>query len=141
MEDVDRIRYERPSDVTDLLLFEHRMTEVISHWKPTARRWRAILFGVFACTIYSSYYWIIDPSIRFVSLWESLSNHPLFTLSFLLLTLLFIVCGVHKRVIAAKIIAARCRTVLADFSLSCDESGKLIVRPAYSSDRLSNFAL
>ncbi|MCP9257856.1 BMA-SPO-7, isoform b [Dirofilaria immitis] len=29
------------------------------------------------------------------------------------------------------VIASRCRSVLADFSLSCDDSGKLIVRPPH----------
>lgn len=133
-----------PSEVSDMLFFERRLCEVISHMQPTAVRWRVALAFVFSCTVYSSYFWIIDPSIRFISLWESLSKHPLFTASFVMLMVLFFIFGIHKRVIAPKIIAARCRTVLADFCLSCDENGKLIVRPAYATppgDRLANFAL
>lgn len=35
----------------------------------------------------------------------------------------------HKRVIAASIITSRTREVLNDFNMSCDDSGKLILRP------------
>uniref|UniRef100_A0A914DZ78 Transmembrane protein 188 n=1 Tax=Acrobeloides nanus TaxID=290746 RepID=A0A914DZ78_9BILA len=123
---------ETSSACEDMIFFERRLTEVIGSMQPTAYKWRTILVIVFLSTVYSAYFWILDPSIRFISLWESLTKHPLFTCSFLMLLFLFLVCGIHKRVVAPKIIAARCRTVLADFCLSCDESGKLIVRPAYS---------
>ncbi|KAI1728674.1 transmembrane protein domain-containing protein [Ditylenchus destructor] len=122
----------------DMLFFERRLTEVISGMQPGVKKWRMILGVVFLSTTYSAYFWIVDPSIRFITLWESLLKHPLFTISFTALLFLFLVCGVHKKVVAPKIIAARCRSVLTDFCLSCDENGKLIVLPAYSSASLSS---
>lgn len=44
------------------------------------------------------------------------------------LGLLFLT-GIHKRVVAPSIITQRTRVVLADFNMSCDETGKLILRP------------
>ncbi|CAK5056431.1 unnamed protein product [Meloidogyne enterolobii] len=88
--------------------------EVIAGMQPRVRKWKAFLL------------------ILFISFFESLALHPLFTISTSLLLILFIVFGVHKRVVAPRIIANRCSTVLSDFCLSCDEQGKLIVRPAYS---------
>jgi len=114
----------------DLRFFERRLTEVIASMHPSASRWRVILIIVFLSTVYSSYYWITDPSIRTLTLCDSLRKHVLFSLSFPCLLLLFVICGIHKRVVAPSIIASRCRQVLADFSLSCDDGGKLIVRPA-----------
>ncbi|KAI1721877.1 transmembrane protein [Ditylenchus destructor] len=121
-----------------MLFFERRLTEVISGMQPGVKKWRMILGVVFLSTIYSAYFWIVDPSIRFITLWESLLKHPLFTISFTALLFLFLVFGVHKKVVAPKIIAVRCRSVLTDFCLSCDENGKLIVLPAYSSASLSS---
>lgn len=37
--------------------------------------------------------------------------------------------GIHKRVMAPSIIASRTRIVLSDFNMSCDETGKLILKP------------
>ncbi|KAJ8878019.1 hypothetical protein PR048_022482 [Dryococelus australis] len=37
--------------------------------------------------------------------------------------------GIHKRVIAPSIIASRARAVLGDFNMSCDDTGKLILKP------------
>uniref|UniRef100_A0A914MR76 Transmembrane protein 188 n=3 Tax=Meloidogyne incognita group TaxID=654580 RepID=A0A914MR76_MELIC len=116
----------------DMLFFEHRLTEVIAGMQPRVRKWKAFLLILFVSTTFSAYYWILDPSLKSISFFESLALHPLFTISISLLLILFIVFGVHKRVVAPRIIANRCSTVLSDFCLSCDEQGKLIVRPAYS---------
>lgn len=37
--------------------------------------------------------------------------------------------GIHKLVFAPKIITTRMRTVLNDFNMSCDDTGKLILKP------------
>lgn len=37
--------------------------------------------------------------------------------------------GVHRRVIAPSIITQRARSVLGDFNMSCDDTGKLILKP------------
>ncbi|KAG8227140.1 hypothetical protein J437_LFUL001684 [Ladona fulva] len=39
------------------------------------------------------------------------------------------VMGIHKRVIAPSIITARTRLVLAEFNMSCDDTGKLLLKP------------
>lgn len=39
------------------------------------------------------------------------------------------VFGIHKLVIAPQIITSRMRLVLADFNMSCDDTGKLILKP------------
>ncbi|KAB0350330.1 hypothetical protein FD755_005912, partial [Muntiacus reevesi] len=59
------------------------------------------------------YYYIVS---FFTSLW----NHPFFTISCITLIGLFF-AGIHKRVVAPSIIAARCRTVLAEYNMSCDD--------------------
>ncbi|KAL7074582.1 hypothetical protein ACQ4LE_006255 [Meloidogyne hapla] len=115
----------------DMLFFEHRLTEVIAGMQPRVRKWKTLLLVLFISTACSAYYWILDPSLKSISFFESLALHPLFTASISLLLILFIF-GVHKRVVAPRIVANRCSTVLSDFCLSCDEQGKLIVRPAYS---------
>jgi len=42
---------------------------------------------------------------------------------------ILLLTGVHKKVIATSIITLRARQVLSDFNMSCDDSGKLILRP------------
>ncbi|XP_048752417.1 nuclear envelope phosphatase-regulatory subunit 1-like isoform X1 [Ostrea edulis] len=65
-----------------------------------------------------------------ISLTQSLMNHPFFTISCVFLIFLFLF-GIHKRVVAPSIIASRCRQVLTDFNMSCDETGKLILKPRH----------
>jgi len=112
----------------DLKAFERRLTEVITQLHPVAIKWRVILFVVLACTVVCAWNWLSDPETTTVSLSQSLINHPLFTLSCLLMVLLFLL-GIHKRVFAPSIIASRCRCVLADYNMSCDDTGKLILKP------------
>lgn len=52
----------------------------------------------------------------------------MYLLHFILLVILLLT-GVHKKVIATSIITSRARQVLTDFNMSCDDSGKLILRP------------
>ena len=37
--------------------------------------------------------------------------------------------GIHRRVIAPSIVTQRARSVLGDFNMSCDDTGKLILKP------------
>ncbi|KAK1330630.1 hypothetical protein QTO34_010826 [Cnephaeus nilssonii] len=66
--------------------------------------------------------------LKQVSFLTSLWNHPFFTISCITLIGLFF-AGIHKRVVAPSIIAARCRTILAEYNMSCDDTGKLILKP------------
>ncbi|KAI6225236.1 hypothetical protein M3Y99_01359700 [Aphelenchoides fujianensis] len=115
----------------DMIFFERRLNEVVTGMQPKAMKWIVVLGVVCLITIVSAYYWVMDPSIRYISFYESLWKHPFFSTGFLTLVM-FTLCGVQKRIIAPSIIAARCRTVLVDFYLSCDEQGRLIVRPTHN---------
>ncbi|KHN87069.1 Nuclear envelope phosphatase-regulatory subunit 1 -like protein [Toxocara canis] len=124
---------ETSSACEDLRYFERRLTEVIQSMHPSATRWRCtfillalkmrtvVLLIAFCCTLWSAYFWLMDPSIRSVTLLESLQKHIIFSASVPSLLILFAYIGIHNRVVAPSIIASRCRTVLADFSLSCDD--------------------
>ena len=43
--------------------------------------------------------------------------------------LLLFLAGVHRRVIGTSILVYRTREVLFDFSMDCDDNGKLILKP------------
>jgi len=115
---------------TDLKAFERRLTEVITCLRPGTIRWRITLVVVSACTAIGAWQWINDPltSSTQVTFLDSLFNHIFFLLSSIILGLLFLT-GIHKRVVATTIITKRTKIVLADFNMSCDETGKLILRP------------
>ncbi|XP_021264281.1 nuclear envelope phosphatase-regulatory subunit 1 isoform X2 [Numida meleagris] len=116
------------SVVADLKAFERRLTEYIACLQPATGRWRMILIVVSVCTATGAWNWLIDPETQKVSFFTSLWNHPFFTISCITLIGLFF-AGIHKRVVAPSIIAARCRTVLAEYNMSCDDTGKLILKP------------
>ncbi|XP_064599149.1 nuclear envelope phosphatase-regulatory subunit 1-like [Liolophura sinensis] len=112
----------------DLKAFERRLTEVIDKLQPAARLWRITLIFISVCTAAGAWNWLRDPDTSQVTFFQSLMNHPFFAISCLILLILFL-CGIHKRVVASSIIASRCRQVLADYNMSCDETGKLILKP------------
>ncbi|MFH4982436.1 hypothetical protein AB6A40_009145 [Gnathostoma spinigerum] len=62
---------------------------------------------------------------------ESLQKHFVFAASVPSLLILFGYFGIHNRVVAPSIIASRCRSVLAEFSLRCDDNGKMILLPPH----------
>ena len=108
-----------------------------------------------ACTAIGAWQWLVDPETMQVSFLQSLYNHLFFTLSSLLLgnlrvlllgvfffsvlivlllfairsAVLLFMMGIHKRVVCPSIVASRARQVLTDFNMSCDDTGKLILRP------------
>ncbi|XP_018336793.1 nuclear envelope phosphatase-regulatory subunit 1 isoform X2 [Agrilus planipennis] len=112
----------------DLKAFERRLTEVIACLQPSTIRWRIVLLVVSLCVATGAGQWLMDPVTRVVPLSQSLSNHPFFILATVILVIIFLL-GVHKRVIAASIITTRTREVLIDFNMSCDDTGKLILKP------------
>nr|XP_015223916.1 PREDICTED: nuclear envelope phosphatase-regulatory subunit 1 [Lepisosteus oculatus] len=129
----------------DLKAFERRLTEYVSCLQPATGRWRSEYlhspdmfseavsespscfsknsFEFFKLNLFLSFSCVLQVSF-FTSLW----NHPFFTISCITLIGLFF-AGIHKRVVAPSIIAARCRTVLAEYNMSCDDTGKLILKP------------
>jgi len=112
----------------DLKAFERRLTEVILHSKPAAHRWRIVLATVALCVAVGAFYWIGDPATAQVSFLTSLWLHPLFSLSALTMVVLFLM-GIHRRVVQTSIVLNRIREVLFDFSMDCDDTGKLILKP------------
>ncbi|XP_030019981.1 nuclear envelope phosphatase-regulatory subunit 1 isoform X1 [Manduca sexta] len=114
--------------ITDLKAFERRLTEVIACLQPATMRWRILLTVVSVCTAIAAYHWLMDPLTSVVTLTQSLWNHLFFTFTSTFLVLLF-VTGVHRKVVAPSIITARTRSVLNDFNMSCDDTGKLILKP------------
>ncbi|CAO2610708.1 Nuclear envelope phosphatase-regulatory subunit 1 [Lemmus lemmus] len=124
-------RKHRVHDIWDwmyLKAFERRLTEYIHCLQPATGRWRMLLIVVSVCTATGAWNWLIDPETQKVSFFTSLWNHPFFTISCITLIGLFF-AGIHKRVVAPSIIAARCRTILAEYNMSCDDTGKLILKP------------
>ncbi|XP_067937404.1 nuclear envelope phosphatase-regulatory subunit 1-like [Watersipora subatra] len=112
----------------DLKAFERRLTEVISALQPATSRWRIVLIITTVCTATGAWNWLRDPKTLQTTFAQSLFDHWLFTSSVLLLLLLFL-AGIHKRVVAPSIIASRCRLVLEDYNMACDDTGKLILKP------------
>ncbi|XP_033323861.1 CTD nuclear envelope phosphatase 1 regulatory subunit 2 isoform X2 [Megalopta genalis] len=80
------------------------------------------------CTAVGAWHWLTDPNTPAVSFTQSLCNHPFFAIASVILVILFMM-GVHRRVIAPSIITQRARSVLGDFNMSCDDTGKLILKP------------
>ncbi|KAH8342339.1 hypothetical protein KR059_002153, partial [Drosophila kikkawai] len=138
----------------DLKAFERRLTEVVSSYRPSTFRWRSkctftrgctlralitveflavVLSAMSMCTAISAWYWLRDPRTTTVPLTESLFIHPIFTIATLALIVLFTL-GIQKLVIAPQIITSRTRTVLGDFNMSCDDTGKLILKPRPSNN-------
>ncbi|CAL1682943.1 unnamed protein product [Lasius platythorax] len=116
----------------DLKAFERRLTEVIASLQPATTRWRMLLGLISICTAIGAWHWLTDPNTSAVSFTQSLCNHPFFTMASIILVILFMM-GVHRRVIAPSIITQRARSVLGDFNMSCDDTGKLILKPTRSS--------
>ncbi|KAG8200354.1 hypothetical protein JTE90_028536 [Oedothorax gibbosus] len=112
----------------DLKAFERRLVEVIAYYQPQTKRWR-VMFGVVSlCTAIGAWQWLTDPLTAQVPFIQSLVNHLFFSISSAVLLSLFIM-GVHQRVVAPSIIVSRVRQVLADFNMSCDDNGRLILKP------------
>lgn len=103
-------------------------------------------------TSVGAYFWLTDPKTAVVPLPESLFNHLVFVMAALMLRKLIyliilsiiikfvlilfpqfsvglFIMGIHKLVIAPQILTSRTRGVLNDFNMSCDDTGKLILKP------------
>ncbi|KYQ59667.1 hypothetical protein ALC60_01333 [Trachymyrmex zeteki] len=122
----------------DLKAFERRLTEVIASLQPATTRWRMLLGLMSICTAIGAWHWLTDPNTSAVSFTQSLYNHPFFTMASIILgrygfgnyfPVILFMMGVHRRVIAPSIITQRARSVLGDFNMSCDDTGKLILKP------------
>jgi len=112
----------------DLRSFEKRLTEVVNHLQPSMWRYRILLLILILFTSTGAWSWLADPQTAKLAFYESLWEHLLFTICCILLILLFFF-GVHKRIVASSVITSRCRSVLCEYNMSCDDGGRLILRP------------
>nr|CDS21543.1 transmembrane protein 188 [Echinococcus granulosus]CDS21547.1 transmembrane protein 188 [Echinococcus granulosus] len=112
----------------DLKAFERRLREIVDGLRPRAKLWRIILLAATVFWLSATYLWLTDPLTYQVNFITSLGKHPCFAVSTCLMIGLFLV-GAHKKVVLPSIIAQRCRTVLAEYNMTCDNSGKLILLP------------
>ncbi|UJR20607.1 hypothetical protein I4U23_023732 [Adineta vaga] len=127
----------------DLKAFERRMIEIVSSLQPSIWRWRVILFILVVVTLVTFYALINDDTSNksSSSVNESSDNSFLSTLSshlfckkiyfsisfaFLIFAFLF---GIHRKMFSSSIIIARFRHILADYNMSCDSDGRLIIKP------------
>lgn len=112
----------------DLKAFERRLTEIIASSHPTAIRWRIVLVVVSIFVAIGAFYWLSDPLTAQVSFLASMWLHPFFSTTSITMIILFL-AGIHRRVVAPSILVNRTREVLFDFSMDCDDHGRLILKP------------
>ncbi len=108
--------------------FERRLTEVIACLQPQTKKWRIILILSSLCTTIGAFQWLFDPMTSHVTFFQSLINHLFFTFNCIVLLILFLI-GIHRKVVTPQIVVSRVRQVLADFNMSYDDSGRLILKP------------
>lgn len=117
-------------DITaeDLRSFEKRLTEVVNQLQPSMWRYRILLALLIVFTVFGAYDWLADPLTAKLSLYDSLWEHMFFASSCLSLIIVFMF-GIHKRIVASSVLTSRCRSILCEYNMSCDDSGRLILRP------------
>jgi hypothetical protein len=141
----------------DLKAFERRMVEIVSSLQPSIWRWRFILIILVLVTLLTFYGLINNVSFSFScssastttssislsSITNDINNNKsyistfvsnlfrneiYFSLSFSLLIFAFLF-GIHRKIFASSIIISRFRYILADYNMSCDSGGRLIIKP------------
>jgi hypothetical protein len=127
----------------DLKAFERRMIEIVSSLQPSIWRWRVILFILVVVTLLTFYLLITTDSSSsklttvnkssdksfLSSLYSNLFRKQIYfsvAISFLIFAFLF---GIHRKMFSSSIIIARFRYILADYNMSCDTDGRLILKP------------
>ncbi|CAF3314216.1 unnamed protein product [Rotaria socialis] len=136
----------------DLKAFERRMIEIVSSLQPSIWLWRFILLVLVLVTFITCYALMVDLSFSWPSSPSSITTPPItkelkndksyssiflfnlfrkeiyFTFSFGLLIFTFLF-GIHRKMFASSIIIARFRYILADYNMSCDPTGRLVIKP------------
>ena len=132
----------------DLKAFERRMIEIVSSLQPSIWRWRVILLILILVTLVTFYALMSDDSSTtptpadlassetgssLSSIYSMLFRKRIsFSVAFALLLFAFLF-GIHRKMFASSIIIARFRYILADYNMSCDTDGRLILKPRPSS--------
>lgn len=143
----------------DLKAFERRMIEIVASLQPSIWRWRIILLILVFFTLITFYFLLMDFSFSSIGLstttttttaaTTTISSDDLtmkrttffsqiismifrkeisFSISFGLLIFAFLF-GIHRKIFASSIIVSRFRYILADYNMSCDDKGHLIIKP------------
>ena len=132
----------------DLKAFERRMIEIVSSLQPSIWRWRVILLILVVVTLLAFYALITDESsTKMPTTVNKSSDKPTitsnlfrkqiyFSVSFSLLIFAFLF-GIHRKMFSSSIIIARFRYILADYNMSCDFDGRLILKPRPTSSYLT----
>lgn len=127
----------------DLKAFERRMMEIVSSLQPSIWRWRVILLILIVSTSLAFYIFLTDQSTTvsqsndqqsFLSNFFRGQIYFLLSLSLLVFAFFF---GIHRKIFSSSIIIARFRYILADYNMSCDFDGRLILKPRPTSSYLT----
>ena len=120
----------------DLKAFERRMMEIVSSLQPSIWRWRVILLILIVSTSLAFYVFITssvnqssDQQAFFSALYSNLFRAQIFFFLSLALLVFAFFFGIHRKIFSSSIIIARFRYILADYNMSCDSDGRLILKP------------
>ena len=112
----------------DLRAFERRLIDIQSHFNRTAGYWRLVFTLVSCLMAFFAYFFITDSNLTEYGFFSTLFSHRvllLMAISFVTMLAL----GAHKKMFAPQVVAGRSRQALADFSMSCDDEGRLLLHP------------
>ena len=129
----------------DLKAFERRMMEIVSSLQPSIWRWRVILLILIVATSFAFYAFLTaqssstsspvnnqpssDSQTFLSSLYSSFFRAQIYFFLSLSLLIFAFFFGIHRKIFSSSIIIARFRYILADYNMSCDSDGRLILRP------------
>lgn len=121
----------------DLKAFERRMIEIVSSLQPSIWRWRVILIVLIIVTLVTFYAFMNNDSSTDSSIISKIFQRKIyFCISICLLISAFLF-GIHRKIFSSSIIIARFRYILADYNMSCDTDGRLILKPRPTSSYLT----
>eukprot|EP00116_Pleurobrachia_bachei_P014616 sb/3474878/ len=113
----------------DLKAFERRITRAVRYLEPKSYRWKFLLIISVLFVLFTGYGFITNLQIDSnFSILAALYENKVFALALIFLALL-ILTGAHNRADTSAIILSRNRLVLHEYNLSCNEKGKLIIKP------------
>lgn len=110
----------------DLKAFEQRLTECVGYVEATTSKWRILIVIVLVWLVISIWNWWRDDT-QYVTYLDMLKSNQSLSLCLITICIMYIT-GVFDRSRASKIITQRCRNVLRNYNISCDEQGKLILK-------------
>lgn len=102
----------------------------MSELHPPTRRWQLLLIFALLCALFGAGQVLADEEAYSSSLLATSCRHLFATASLLLLlSLFFPPIAIHRRIGAPSIIRSRIQEVIAQFNMSCDDRGRLILMP------------